>query len=386
MSGVGDSPAAQLDDEDGISLLDLAVPLAESWRLLLLGPLVVGAAALALTYTATPIFTARAAFIPPQPQQSSAASALASLGALTGLAGIGAVRTPADQYVALLQSTTVEDRLIDQFKLMEVYDAKFRIDARKTLEQRVKISVGKKDGLISVEVDDVSPQRAAAIANRHVEELRLMTLNLVLTEAQQRRRFFEIQLSQTRERLTQAQLALQASGFTAGALRAEPRAAAEGYARLKAEVTAAEVRLQTLRRSFTDNSPEVQQQQTTVAALRGQLARLEASEGPAAGPDYVSKFREFKYQETLFDLFAKQYELARLDESQEGALIQVVDAATAPEKKSKPARLITAIAATIMAAVGLLGFVWIRHRWRQSKLDPTAAGKIARLRLALQGR
>ena len=163
----------------------------------------------------------------------------------------------------------------------------------------------------------------------------------------------------------------RASGFSPGALRAEPKAAAEGYARLKAEVTAAEVRLQTLRGTLSDNAVEVQQQQATLGALRAQLSRLEQAKSapmpPLGGPDYISKYREFKYQETLFELFARQYELARVDESREGALIQVVDPATPPEKKSKPKKAFIALLSTAAALMGLIVFVLARHFWRESE-------------------
>ena len=373
------------DDDEGIDLLDLALPLLQHWKLLVAGPLLAGIVALGITYLIKPTFTARTMFLPPQQQQSAAASALASLGALSGLAGAAAgIKSPADQYVALMQSTTVADRLIDQFKLMQVYERKYRFEARKELASNVRISLGKKDGLITVEVDDDEPQRAADMANRHVDELRRMTSQLALTEAQQRRVFFESQLKKTRDDLTQAQQQLQASGFNPGALKAEPKAAAEGYARLKAEVTAAEVRLQTLRRNLSETTPEVQQAQTMLGALRAQLGKAEAATDLSGGPDYISKFREFKYQETLFELFARQYELARLDESREGALIQVVDVAKPAERKSKPKRAIIAVATTLATLLLLAVFVVTRHFWRQSAARPEKAAKLAQLRAALK--
>ena len=372
------------DADDGIDLLDLALPLVANLKLLIAGPLLAGLAALGVTYLIAPTYTSRTAFLPPQQQQSAAASAIASLGALSGLAGAAAgIKSPADQYVALLQSTTVADRLIDEFKLMQVYERKFRFEARKDLTANVRVALGKKDGLITVEVDDEDPQRAAAIANRHVDELRRLTGQLSLTEAQQRRAFFETQLKQTRDRLTEAQQALQASGFNPGALKAEPKAAAEGYARLKAEATAAEVRLQTLRRNLSDTTPEEQQAQTMLGALRAQLAKTEESTDLTGGPDYVSKYREFKYQETLFDLFARQYELARLDESREGAMIQVVDVAAPAEWKSRPKRALIAAATTVATLLLLAMFVVGRHFWRQSAARPESAAKIDRLRNAL---
>jgi uncharacterized protein involved in exopolysaccharide biosynthesis len=358
------------DDDDGIGLFEAAALLGQHLKLLTTVPLAAGLVALSVTtFVITPSYTAATAFLPPQQQQSAAASALSQLGPLAGLVGgaVGGGRTPAEQYVALMLSVTVSDRIIDQFKLMEVYDEEFRMDARKELRSNVRIAVGRKDGLITVEVDDESPQRAADIANRYVDELRRMTGTIAVSEAQQRRMFFEHQLQQTKDRLTAAQLALQASGFSQGAIKAEPKAAAEGYARLRAEVTSAEVRLQTMRGNLADDTPEVRQQQATLGALRSQLARLEEASDVNAGPDYVGKYREFKYQETLFDLMARQYELARVDESREGALIQVVDPASPPERKSKPKRAVITAAATLVAALLLAMVVLMRHAGRQQR-------------------
>jgi len=373
--------------DEGLSLLDLALPLAMHLKLLFFGPLLAGLAALGITYLIAPTFTATTTFLPPQQQQSAAASALASLGALSGLAGAtGGIKSPGDQYVALMQSVSVTDRLVDKFKLMDLYEAEYRFEARKELASNVRIAFGKKDGLITVAVDDVDPQRAADMANHHVEELRRVTSELALTEAQQRRVFFESQLKETRDRLVSAQQALQSSGFSPGALRAEPRAAAEGYARLKAEATAAEVRLQTLRRGLVDTAPEVQQQQTLLAALRAQVIKLETSIDVPRDGDYVGKYREFKYQETLFELFSRQFELARLDESREGALIQVVDVATKPERKSSPKRWQVTLSATLVTALFLVVFVLVRPAWRRAAAQPETAEKLAQAWLALRGR
>ena len=182
-----------------------------------------------------------------------------------------------------------------------------------------------------------------------------------MTEAQQRRAFFDRQLQDTRDRLTQAQQALEESGFSPGALKAEPKAAAEAYARLKAETTSAELRLSIVRSSLADNTPEIKQLLAIVAALRGQLARAEQATDTPAGPSYVSKYREFKYQETLFEVYARQFELARADESREGAIIQVVDVATSPERKSKPKRGMIAVGTTLAVALMLVAGVFLRQ-------------------------
>ncbi|CAM4160016.1 Wzz/FepE/Etk N-terminal domain-containing protein [Roseateles saccharophilus] len=348
------------DPKEGVSIVDLASTLASRWRLVFGGSLATGVLAFAASYLIAPTFTSKTTFLPPQQQQNSAVSALASFGALSGLAGgITGIKSPGDQYVALMQSVNIEDRVIDQFKLMDAYEAKFRFEARRELERNVRIALGKKDGLISVEVDSKDPKVAAAMANQYVAELRRLTGELALTEAQQRRVFFEGELKRTQLKLTEAQQILQSSGFNPGALKNEPKAAAEGYASLKAQVTAAEVRLQAMRRGLAEATPEIQQQIALLGALRAELNKIETTSerGNGKDSDYVTRYREFKYQETLFELFSKQFEMARLDESREGALIQVVDVATPAEWKSKPKRASIALGATTVAFLVLA--IWV---------------------------
>ena len=354
------------EDDEGISLSELFSILLAQWQRIVGSAFAAGLLALGVAFLLPPVYTARTVILPPQQQQSSASAALSSLGALAGLAGGAAgLKSPADQYVAMMQSVTVSNRIIDQFKLIEVYESKFRVDAQKELSEKVRIVSGKKDGLITIEVDDVSPERSAAMANSYVEALRSLTTTLAVTEAQQRRVFFELQLEKTKEKLTQAQVALQGSGFNSGALKAEPKAAAEGYAKLRAEVTAGEVRLQALRGMLADNAPEITQLQATLGALRSQLARFETGSSQKNDADYIGRYREFKYHETLFDLFARQYELARVDESREGALIQVLDVATAPERRRKPKRGLIAAGAALLVAFVMS--VWVLNRRFRSR-------------------
>lgn len=327
------------------------IDLRKYWYLLLGGLVVGGCVGYGTSFLLTPRYLASTVFIPPQQQQGAAASALASLNALSGLVGGSGVKSSADQYITMLQGVTVSDRVVQRFKLFDVYNARFKDDARKMLAKRVQISAGKKDGLIRVDVEDTDPSRAAAIANNYVDELRVLTQRLAVTEAQQRRVFFERLLNDTKQRLVAAQVAVENSGISAGTLKAEPRSAAEGYAKLRADLTAAQVKLQVMQGALAETAPELMQQARTVRALTEQLSQLEASQSTdTSRPDYVGKYRDFKYQETLFELYSKQYELARLDESREGALIQVVDEAQPAERKSFPRR-------SVFAGFGaLLGF------------------------------
>ena len=338
-------------EEDGASLGEMWAALSPHFKKVLAAALVAGICGYGISMLLPPTYTAKSTIVSPQ-QQSSAASALASLGALAGVGGSSAVRSPADQYISSMQSATVSNRIVERFKLVELYDVKFVEDARKRLADNVRIVAGKKDSLIFLEIDDRDPARAAEMANAYVTELRQVTNNLALTEAQQRRVFFEQQLLKTKESLKSAQVVVQGTGFTAGALKSEPKAAAEAYARAKAAMAATEVKLEALRRTLTDSAPEVQQQQAVLTSLKGQLAAYERPLESDSNQDYISAYREFKYQEALFEIYAKQFELARMDEAREGAYIQVLDPAVKPERRSKPKR--SFIAAGTFLAVGFM--------------------------------
>ena len=381
--------AGSLPEDDEISLLDLLQVVAENLRLLIVGPLAAGLLALAYTFTIAPTFTASTKFMPPQQQQSGAAAMLSSLGALGGLAGAATgIKNPADQYVAFMKSRSVLDAMVDRFKLMDRYEAKFREDARKTLETSSVIASGK-DGLISVDVDNKDPQVAAQLANAYVEELGRLLNRLAVTEAQQRRLFFEKQLANAKDNLVKSEQALKASGVNSSVLKASPTAAVEGLAKLKAGITAQEVKLASMRGYLTETAPDFKQAQTELAAMRGQMARAESEEPAAAGAkgadsDYISKYREYKYHETLFELFAKQYEMARVDESREGAVIQVLDPAQPPEKKSKPKKATSALMTTLATGFALLLFIFIRQAWRNAAANPQTAAKLTALRASVR--
>jgi tyrosine-protein kinase Etk/Wzc len=370
-----------MQDDDEISLLDLLQVIVDNLRLLVLGPFLCGLAALGISFAIPPTFTAKTQFLPPQQQQqSSAASMLASLGALGGLAGAATgLKSPADQYIAFMKSVTVQDALIDRFKLIDIYEAKLKTDARIALTANVRIASGK-DGLISVEVNDKDPKFAADLANAHVDELRNLLGRLAVTEAQQRRMFFEKQLAQTKDNLAKADLALKSSGINSSALKSSPASAVEAVARLKAGISVQEVKLGTMRNYLTESSPEFKQALSELASLKSQLIKAEKEEPASQGAsDYVARYREFKYQETMFELFAKQFELAKVDESREGAVIQVLDIAEPPERKAKPKKAMIAIIAALVSGFALLLFVFIRSALKSASQNQETQNRLSAL-------
>ena len=341
-------------DSDEINLLDYLVVLLKRKRLII--GITLGAAIITaiISLIMPPIYRAETKILPPQQGSSMATQFLSQLGSAAGLVG-GAVgiKTPNDLYIGLLKSRLVLDGVIDRFKLMELYKTKSRENARRGLADTLKARDDKKSGIITIGVEDKDPKRAADMANAFVEELKNMNKGLAVTEAGQRRLFFEEQLKDTKEALIKAEDSMEGFQERTGAVKIDEQAKAviEGIANLRAQIAAKEVGLKVMRTYATPQNPDIQRAEEELRGMREQLGRLETRSGghnpdplmptgriPALGTEYIRKLREFKYQEALYEILLKQYEAARLDEARDAAIIQVIEKAIPPEKRVKPKR------------------------------------------------
>lgn len=199
-------------DDDEINLLDLLIVLAKHKNKIIGVPFIAALITAGVSLMMPNVYTATTKFLPPQSSQGGGAALLSQLGgqlgALGGLAG-GAlgIKNPADMYIAFLSSRPVEEKLILKFDLQKKLEHEFITDTRKYLDGVTKISSGK-DGVITIEVDDEDPRLAADMANFYLDELKHIMSTNAVTEAAQRRQFFENELKPARDKLTSAQLTL----------------------------------------------------------------------------------------------------------------------------------------------------------------------------------
>nr|WP_297351319.1 Wzz/FepE/Etk N-terminal domain-containing protein [uncultured Caldimonas sp.] len=368
--------------ESGIA--DSLLVLVEHLRVVVLLPLLVGIAAYGASFLVPPTYTAKTLLLPPQ-YHSSAAAAAKSLGVLANLANIDSMaKSQADRYIGLMQSANVMDRLIDEYALEKAYGASSKAEARRRLSANTTFSTGKKDGLISIEVDDTDPVRAAAIANSYVGQLRALTAQLASDEVKQRREFFARELSHASGKLAEAARSLNGSTPKASGAEGGAETAAEAYSRLRAEVAAGEVRLLAMRDYVGEQAPEYQNARSSLERLRKQLNEVESAAKGDSVDSQWDRYDEFQYQAALFDLFASQYESARLDESREGTLVQVVDVATPPERQARPKRASIAILAMLVAFAGCVTLVLARAKFRRVMSTPDGHARLHRLRTSLR--
>lgn len=392
--------AAEEDDE--ISLLDLLIVLAEGKRIILWVTAAFAILAIVISLILPVRYTAAVLLLPPQ-QNSSMGAALASqLGAMGGVAALAGsslgLKSPNEMFASMLKSRTVEDAMVQRFGLMQEYHAKYISDARRDFEKRATVDASSKDGLIHILVEDRDPRRAAELANGYVDQFRNLSEHLAITEASQRRLFFEQELEKAKDNLASAEEALKQTEQTTGMIQldSQARALIESAAALRAQITSREVQIQGMQTYATGENAQLVQAQRELESLRAQLAKLGGSEGsasselivpkgrvPEAGLEYVRKLRDVKYNETIFEILARQFEVAKLDEARQGALIQVVDPAIPPDKRSFPKRGLIVIGAT--AAGFLIGIftAFVMAGFRRMKDDPEASLKFHLLQRSL---
>lgn len=390
-------PRSEADGK--VSVLDLLLILAERRRLILSVTAICTAVALLIALLLPKRYTAKTTVMPPQ-QNSSMASALSSqLGNLSTMATLAGgnlnLKNPNDMYVAMFRTQAVEDAMIQRYGLMHEYDSKYLSEARKTFEKRFDVEGSGKDGLIHISVEDKDPRRAAEMANGYVDEFRTLSQKLAITEASQRRMFFEQQMQQTKDKLADAEESLKASEQTGGMIQldSQARALIESAASLRAQIAAKEVQLEGMRSYATGQNADVVEAQHELDGLRAELSKLVGNKDDSnaglippkgvmaqSGLEYVRKLRDVKYYETIFDILARQFEMAKLDEAKEGALIQVVDPATVPDRKSFPKRGLITIAGFAIGLIFGILMAFGQEKLARLHRDPESSAKLTRLR------
>jgi tyrosine-protein kinase Etk/Wzc len=358
----------QENNEQDINLLELLIALGqEKWTLIVV-TFLAASIGVVVSLNAPNTYVSRTSIMPSQ-QSAGGGGGYASLGSLAGLGGLGAlsnmaagIKSSDEMFIALMRSQSVQSALIEQFKLKERYGARNNEEARQALMLNVSILADKKSGMLFIDAQDKDPEFAAQLANAQVKELNIILSRLAVTEAQQRRAYFEQQIVKTQTKIPQLELefkdAQKSSGLEVASLLSEAGT-------LPGQIAAKELQLQVLSRFATSQNPDLKRLAVEISALRAQMARYELSKTETKPSELIKPrqvaertktnvvqkatqaYNTLKIQEALLDGYVKQLELAKVDEAKEGPAVQVVDEARAPEMRAKPDRRKMVIAYTV---------------------------------------
>lgn len=400
-AGVDQSIASERQAPEGLTLLALLAALAQRKALITKITATAAVLGIGLALLLPVRYTAVCRIMPPQQTQSSASFLLSqmqpggeALAALTG-DGLG-LKNPNDLYIGMLKSRPIADAIIHDFGLDRIYRSPDMSEARNRLAGYTHIE-SEKSGLIAITVTDRDKFRAAAMANAYTSQLRVLTQNLALTEASQRRLFYEQQLVQAGKALVSAEAAFQQVQQSRGlvSLNGQSAAMIESLAVLRAQISAKQVQLEALRSYSTERNPEVALARQELASMQAEEARLEhrnrATEAgdlglgdiPGVGREYLTAEHELAYRQTLYDLLVKQYDAARLDEGKEAAIIQVIEPAIAPDRKSSPKRVLIVIVASFLGWFAACFYVLAAMALARARTDPEIDFQLSALGHAL---
>lgn len=383
-------------EEDEINLLDLLlVLLKRKWLILSIVFLaIVGSVIISLLLPVK--YTATARILPPQESSPGISGLLSQTsGTLGDLAGslLGS-NSSADLYMGILQSRSAADQLVKAFDLKQVYHRKYMEDTYKELAHNTDIEVSRKTQVISVSVEDRSPERAAAMANMYLDALDRINRRVNVSEGHRKRVFLEKRLKKVKADLAQAESALQAFEQKYGvvAIKEQAKAAIEGAADIKGQIIAAQTELDVLKQFGTERQNDAVMLKARIAGLNQQLLKIEKGtpstnkdeyflsfkEIPSLGVKLARLMRDAKVQEEVFKLITNQYELAKIEEAKDVNTIQILDHAVPPDKKSSPKRALIVILSTVVAffiAVFLAFF--LEYLGRVKREDPERYDQIS---------
>jgi tyrosine-protein kinase Etk/Wzc len=385
--------------EPGTEALDFLIVIAKHKRMIAVVTLGAALLAVIISLLMPNVYTGKAVVMPPRQDQSAAALVI---GQITGAVGGGGgnltdalgLKSVNDLYIGLLKSRSIADRLIERFELQKLYGTATQVDTRRGLAKNSVFTAGK-DGLMTIEFDDEDPRRAADIANAYVEELDTITRGLAITEASQRRLYYEKQLVQTKESLVKAEAQLMKVQQETGIIKLDEQARPifEAISALRGQMAAKEIQIAGMRSFATDRNPELIRAREELAGMQKQLDMLQRNNAvgdgqilvptgkvPELGLEYIRKLREVTYNDALFQALSKQYEIARIEEGKNASVIQSVDKAVVPDRKSKPARSLIVIFSAFIAGVLAVIAAFMIEKVGKLRQDSVAGERIRLLK------
>lgn len=377
-----------------IRLVDFVLPLVNRRNLIfrIVALAAIGSVAAALLWPKT--YRASATLLPPERRMDNPLFVPGSAEALgASLRGITLrhVATPSDVFVAILESRTVRESLVQKHGLQESYRTKSLESATKRLAKDLNVRTTQ-DGMIVVAAIAKTPEKAAELANGAIEELDNVNRSLSSQEAAATRAFIEKELTESRLRLTAAEDSLQMFQEKFGAIEVGEQAKVmiTAAAQVRAKILNEDVQLGVLRRTRDDSHPDVINQRALLSELRARLQEIEGvapvetppvegnqgagpsrpksgnrdvfpplSRVPELGFQYGRLLREVKTEEAVVALLTEQFHWARVEEKRSLPTVRILDRAMPPEKRYRPRRTFLVLVSCAAAGFASIALAYV---------------------------
>ena len=374
-------------NSNSVDILDLLAALNANKRLIFGGTVLICLLATGISFMLPKEYRGDVQLLPPKEEKKGFGFAdLLSALPIPSLR-LGEKGTPADIFVAILESSTLQRRMVGDFDLMQIYEVDYMANALEILES--KTEVGKsEEGTIIISVLDRDPKRSMDMANHYVTLLDATNQHLTRTEAQERYEFIQ-KLKQTEEaKLEQAMQRLQEFQAEHNAISIEDQAKAVIQAGADYQMTATQLlitRNSLLLSGFSPTHPQVQKVEQEFLLWQEALAflrdgdeiggksplgekiadKLELEENlflplrmiPEMAQEYAVVEKDVLVQAALIKLLLEQEAEALIEANNTTTTVQVLDKATLPEKKARPRRFLIVFVASILSLFATVSFV-----------------------------
>lgn len=338
-------------------------------------------------------YEATAIIIPSEDEGASGIS-----GMLKGLKnlplGIGSSSTKSsvNRYNTIIYSRTSLEHLIDQFDLLNVYKInKNKIDARELAIKELRkniITNETKDDAFEITVRANSAKLASDMTNNIIQYLNKSIIDLKISKSRDNRIFLEKRVSDIYKDLHASEDSLKMFQEKSGLydIKSQLPELFTLYSKLETELVTKQIQKSILEKLYDNENQELKNIAVEINEFEKKIDKLkEGGESgslilplnnlPQKSVDYLRKYRSIEINNAILEFIIPLYEQAKIEEKKDYPILQVIDYAVPPAKKSWPPRVVFALIGAIFTVLSILIYIYVSGRISKSN-NP----KVIRLR------
>ena len=268
-------------------------------------------------------------------------------------------------YLVILNSREVSERVIKKFNLQEVYQQPSLERTLKAYYSNVVFEI-QEEGNLAIGFFDKDPQRACDVANYLITVLNERSYELSMLESKHSREFLEKRLADNMDSLTYAEEALKEYQEKYGIfiIPEQTGAIIESGSKVYAEKITKEIEVDYLRSVLQPDNKLLTSAQLQLNAINKRINNL-----PTLGLEYLRLYRNVVIRSKILEFLRPLLEQAIYQEKRDIPVIVVVDSAKLPEYKAKPKRIIVIGSSVFGWMLITIVYILSIEKWRKFKLD-----------------
>ena len=320
--------------------------------------------------------------------------------------GLSTINEDINNFIAILQSRTVKEYMVNKFNLVERYNQRDIEYAMEAFEEKMELEVTE-EGTLEISIIDKDPIVAKQMVSEALIMLDQINQNIGMEAGRYNREFLEKRLSQNENNLEKAELDLKIFQEKTGIIDLVAQLSStmqmsaqaynsifDAYTELYAKKIETETQLAVAKTTLSINNPTLMQLEKLLNEQTFQLEQLMVeldaklqyllssitptqvdnipniefsvsfNSLPSLGLENARLIREVKMQSTIQEILIPQYEQAKLEETKNIPTLQLIDKPKVAINKAKPKRALIVIGSTLMSILVSFTFVYAGHHTR----------------------